>query len=42
MTHRSPEQLQALMSRAGFEDFHAFREPLGVYHVIVGRRAADA
>ncbi len=38
MTHRTPDELQALMHRAGFADFKSFCEPLGVYHVIVGRR----
>ena len=38
MIHRSPGELEALMARAGFGDFHSIREPLGVYHVIVGRR----
>jgi hypothetical protein len=40
MRHRSPEQLQALMRRAGFDRFEAFAEPLGVYHVNVGRRSS--
>lgn len=38
MIHRSPQQLQELMARAGFGGFVSVREPLGVYHVIVGRR----
>jgi len=38
MNHRSPEHLQGLMARAGFGDFELHREPLGVYHVVVGRR----
>ncbi len=38
MNHRTPQQLQALMRRAGFDDFETFAEPLGVYHVCVGRR----
>ncbi len=38
MVHRSPQQLQGLMARAGFGDFEAHPEPLGVYHVIVGRK----
>jgi SAM-dependent methyltransferase len=38
MIHRSPEQLQALMASAGFGDFVAYPEPLGVYHMIVGRK----
>ncbi len=37
MIHRTPEQLQALLKRAGFGEFHTFPEPLGVYHVVVGR-----
>ena len=39
MNHRSPEQLQSLIGKAGFGDFTATAEPLGVYHVIVGRKA---
>lgn len=42
MIHRSPRQLQGLMAQAGFGDFLVHREPLGVYHVIVGRKAAPA
>ncbi len=38
MRHRSPEQLESLISAAGFHDFTAFSEPLGVYQVVVGRR----
>jgi len=38
MIHRRPDHLQSLMNRAGFMDFTATAEPLGVYHVIVGRR----
>jgi len=37
MIHRSPEQLSALFAQAGFEQFVSIPEPLGVYHVIVGR-----
>ncbi len=40
MNHRSPEELQVLMSEAGFMNFTAIPEPLGVYHMIVGRRKA--
>jgi SAM-dependent methyltransferase len=40
MTHRSPEHLQELMGRSGFGDFVSIREPLGVYHVVIGRRQA--
>lgn len=42
MIHRSPEEVTGLMERSGFGDFVLQREPLGVYHVIVGRRAAPA
>ena len=38
MTHRTPLQLQELFAGAGFGQFVATPEPLGVYHVIVGRR----
>ena len=38
MNHRSPAQLQALIGQAGFGDFNATAEPLGVYHVVVGRK----
>jgi len=41
MNHRTPEALQALLAEAGFGDFVSLPEPLGVYHVIVGRRAAE-
>jgi len=37
MIHRTPEQLQELMASAGFGDFVSIPEPLGVYHVILGR-----
>ena len=36
--HRSPKQLQDLLEPAGFTDFVSHREPLGVYHIIIGRR----
>jgi len=39
MAHRDPEQLEALLRPAGFGDFVSIPEPLGVYHVLVGRRA---
>jgi len=39
MIHRSPEQLEALMDRAGFGQFVAYPEPLGVYQVLAGRRS---
>ena len=38
MIHRTPGHLQDLMRAAGFTDFSAHAEPLGVYHVIVGRK----
>ncbi|MCK5114005.1 MAG: class I SAM-dependent methyltransferase [Phycisphaerae bacterium] len=37
MIHRTPQQLQALLEKAGFGDFVEFSEPLNVYHVIVGK-----
>jgi hypothetical protein len=42
MNHRSVEHLQGLMAAAGFGDFVSIPEPLGVYHVVVGRRLAGA
>lgn len=41
MNHRSPEQLQGLMTRAGFGDFIALAEPLGVYQVLIGRKKEE-
>ena len=41
MRHRSPGLLRVLMARAGFRDFVSVSEPLGIYHVIVGRRASE-
>ena len=38
MNHRSPDELAGLMRQAGFGNFLAHREPLGVYHVIIGRK----
>ncbi len=38
MNHRTPEHLECLFGSAGFADFVSHEEPLGVYHVIVGRR----
>ncbi len=38
MIHRSPAQLQELMAGGGFGDFLSIGEPLGVYHVVVGRK----
>jgi len=40
MNHRSPRQLQGLMAEGGFAGFTSVPEPLGVYHMIVGRRQA--
>ena len=40
MIYRTPEQLRELLGRGGFGDFTSIREPLGVYHVLVGRRLA--
>ncbi|MCP4374912.1 MAG: methyltransferase domain-containing protein [bacterium] len=37
MIHRTPDQISELFSRAGFENFVSIPEPLGVYHVLVGR-----
>jgi len=37
MIHRDPEELGELISQAGFGDFISIPEPLGVYHVVVGR-----
>jgi ubiquinone/menaquinone biosynthesis C-methylase UbiE len=42
MIHRTPRQLQALAAGGGFGRFAAFPEPLGVYHVIVGRKLPNA
>ncbi|MFP4356767.1 MAG: SAM-dependent methyltransferase [Phycisphaerae bacterium] len=38
MNHRSCQQLQDLMQQAGFGDFQAVAEPLGVYHVVLARK----
>lgn len=37
MHHRSPAEIESLMRQAGFDDFVSIPEPVGVYHVIVGR-----
>ena len=42
MIHRSPDELESLMNRAGFDDFNSTPEPLGVYHVIVARRTSES
>jgi SAM-dependent methyltransferase len=41
MIHRSPEELSDIFAQAGFGDFIPIREPLGVYHVIVGSLAGS-
>lgn len=41
MIHRSPADLANLMRRAGFDDFTALAEPLGVFHIVVGRKVAE-
>ncbi|NLW85274.1 MAG: methyltransferase domain-containing protein [Planctomycetes bacterium] len=41
MLYRDGEQLQSLMSKYGFGHFTVQAEPLGVYHVIVGRKVKD-
>jgi len=38
LNHRSVDHLQGVIGEAGFGQFAAFPEPLGVYNVIVGRR----
>ena len=38
MTYRDVTHLQGLLGQAGFGNFAAFPEPLGVYNVVVGRR----
>lgn len=40
MNYRPIEQMTDLMRRAGFDNFEIHSEPLGVYNVIIGRRAA--
>jgi len=42
MIHRSPDRLEALLRPAGFADFTALPEPMGVYHVLLGRKGSDA
>jgi len=39
MIHRSPRAVADLLAPAGFADVASVAEPLGVYHVLVGRRA---
>jgi hypothetical protein len=38
MRHRSPRDLAAILGPAGFGDFVSTPEPLGVYHLVTGRR----
>ncbi|MBN1555388.1 MAG: methyltransferase domain-containing protein [Phycisphaerae bacterium] len=40
MHHRSPERIEALLAPAGFGEFRRYREPLGVYTVVVGTKSA--
>ena len=42
MNHRSPRELEAIFAAAGFGEFFRSREPLGVYHMILGRRLNHA
>lgn len=42
MNHRSPQQVEGLMGRAGFGGFTSIGEPLGVYQVVVARRLGTA
>ncbi len=39
MRHRSPGHIERLLARAGLADFVSLPEPLGVYHVVVARKA---
>lgn len=39
MIYRDRAQLEALFARGGFGNFTATAEPLGVYHIVVGRKA---
>lgn len=40
MVYRSARQICRLMQQAGFGEFQAYREPMNVYEVIVGRKIA--
>ncbi|MCX5673760.1 MAG: class I SAM-dependent methyltransferase [Planctomycetota bacterium] len=42
LNHRTPQHLSDLMRLAGFNHFVALPEPLGVYHVIIGRKTSDS
>jgi cyclopropane fatty-acyl-phospholipid synthase-like methyltransferase len=39
MIYRTPGQLQDLLAKGGFGNFEAIPEPLGVYHVVIGRKS---
>ncbi len=38
MIYRTPDDLKTILAARGFGDFEVFREPLGVYHVVVAKR----
>ena len=38
LIHRNPRQIMDLLGRVGLGEFVVYPEPLGVYHVIVGRK----
>ena len=40
MIHRTPQELMELMSPAGIGEFVSIPEPLGVYHVVLGRKVS--
>ena len=42
MIHRTPAQLQQLLGSAGFGSFETLAEPMGVYHVCIGRKDGQA
>lgn len=42
MIHRSPGRLEALLRPAGFGDFVALPEPMGMYQVLLGRKGSEA
>jgi hypothetical protein len=41
MNHRTPQELQDLIGPAGFSRFVSLHEPLGVYHIIVGKKTGQ-
>ena len=41
MHHRTPKELCGMMAQAGIGEFRVHPEPLGVYHVVVGRKQTD-